>query len=49
MRPNQILNKTPSLWGRTGILPHEAGLPGKLNDRWFLAAATALAEIPHRV
>ena len=45
VRPKDLLDgKTPNLWGEKGVLP--AGVKqGQLGDCWFLAAASAIANV----
>jgi hypothetical protein len=49
-RPQSLIEEgqTPSLWGASDVNP-DAVQQGRLGDSWFLSAATALAEYPHRV
>lgn len=39
---------TKTLWGSDGITPADVR-QGSLGDCWFLAAASAIAEVPHRL
>jgi len=47
MRPSEI-ESSPNLWGTKGIRP-AAIVQGKLDDCWFLAAISGIAEWPDRL
>lgn len=48
VRPKDLTDGAPNLWGTKGILPNGVN-QGSLGDCWFLAAGAALAEWPDRL
>lgn len=49
VRPSEMQTEAPSLWGTAGEPIADGVKQGGLGDCWFMAAASAIAEVPDRM